>query len=235
MEEQTKRMTDEELITAFPECYHIRRKQAAPILTQVMNEVDSWRKIRYTIQARLQKQFWPEPDHDSAEYKEWQKYFYGWSDNRFEKWATLVEWEFVYRHGQRHTMDEACQIAADEWTRMIFGNHIQDNGDHSDTGGLTMALGTLAKYKAKRGIRSEVVEKFRKLCKQLYLRAYKDDWRINAPYCDYGPNPALADLLKEAGVPEQSVGIICPWKTGIWIDERDHAVIISGYQKERYL
>lgn len=235
MEEQTKRMTDEELMTVFPECDRIKRAQAAPILTQVMNEVDSWRKIRYTIQARLQEQFWPEPEYGSEEYKEWQKYFYGWSDNRFEKWTTLVEWEYVYRHGQRHTMEEACQIAADEWTRMIFGSHVQDNGDHSDTGGLTMVLGTLAKDKDRRDIRSEVIEKFRKLCKEFYLHAYKDEWRINEPYCDYGPNSALADLLKEAGVPEQCIGNICPWKTGITIDERDHSIIVRGYQKERYI
>ena len=235
MKEQTKRMTDEELMTAFPECDRIQRAQAAPILTQVMNEVDSWRKIRYTIQARLQEQFWPKPEYGSEEYKEWREYFFGWDNKQFDEWISLAEWEFVYRHGQRHTMDEACQIAADEWTRMIFGNHVQDNGDHSDTGGLTMVLGTLAKDKAKQGISNEVVEKFRQLCKQFYLRAYKDEWRINVPYCDYGPNSALADLLKESGVPEQSIGNICPWKTGIWIDERDYSVIVRGYQKERYL
>jgi len=241
MEEQTKRRTDEELMAAFPECDRIKREQAAPIVVQVMNEVDSWRKLRYTIQARLQEQYWQEPDnYDSAEHKAWQEYFYGWNDNRFEKWAKLVEWEYVYRHGQRHTMDEACQIAADEWTRMIFGNHIQDNGDQSDTGGLTMVLGTLAKDKAKRGISSEVIERFRKLCKEYYLGGCRyNDGKYGCvksePYCDYGHNGALGRLLEQAGVPDDSIGSICPWKTGITVDERDHAVIVRGYQKERYI
>lgn len=240
MEEQVKRRTDEELMAAFPECDRIKREQAAPIVVQVMNEADSWRKLRYTIQARLQKQFWPEPEYDSEEYKEWREYFYGWSDNRFDKWTRLVEWEYVYRHGQRHTMEEACQIAADEWTRMIFGNHIQDNGDQSDAGGLAMALGTLAKDRAKRGISSEVIERFRKLCKEYYLGGcrYNDGkygWVNSEPYCDYGPNGALGRLLEQAGVPDNSIGSICPWKTGITVDERDHAVIVRGYHKERYI
>ena len=136
-------------------------------------------------------------------------------------------------------MDEACQLAADEWARMIFGNHIQNNGDQSDAGGMVMVLGTLVKDKASRGIGQDTIEKFRKLCKEFYLGGcirqtkygpHKDD-----PYCDYHPNSALADLLLEAGVPEDSVGNICPWKTGITVDERDHAVIVRGYQKERFI
>ena len=95
MEEQITRRTDEELMAAFPECDHIKREEAAPIVVQVMNEVDSWRKLRYTIQARLQKQLWLKPEYDSEEYKEWRDYFYGWHDNRFDKWAELVEWEYV--------------------------------------------------------------------------------------------------------------------------------------------
>lgn len=55
------------------------------------------------------------------------------------------------------------------------------------------------------------------------------------PYCDYGPNSPLADLLLKAGVPEERVGGICPWKTGITINERDNSVIIRGYQTERFI
>jgi len=56
MEEQTKRRTDEELMAAFPECDRIKREQAAPIVVQVMNEVDSWRKLRYLLQYDFTKQ-----------------------------------------------------------------------------------------------------------------------------------------------------------------------------------
>ena len=103
-----------------------------------------------------------------------------------------------------------------------------------------MVLGTLAKDKAKRGISSEVVERFRKLCKEYYLGGCRVDedkygWCKCEPYCDYHPNSALSDLLSDAGVSESSIGSICPWKTGITIDERDHAVIVRGYQTERYI
>ena len=103
-----------------------------------------------------------------------------------------------------------------------------------------MALGTLAKERAKRGISSEVIERFRKLCKEYYLggcryEESKYGWRKSEPYCDYGPNDALGRLLEQAGVPNDSIGCIAPWKTGITIDERDHAVIVRGYQKERYI
>jgi hypothetical protein len=45
----------------------------------------------------------------------------------------------------------------------------------------------------------------------------------------------LDRLLEQAGVPNDSIGSICPWKTGITVDERDHTVIVRGYQKERYI
>ena len=238
MEEQAKRRTDEKLMAAFPECDRIKREQAAPIVVQVMNEVDSWRKLRYTIQARLQKQFWPEPDdYDSAEHKAWQEYFYGWDDNRFEKWAKLVEWEYVYRHGQRHTMDEACQIAADEWTRMIFGVHIQDNGDKSESGFFGMMLATIVKDKAAKKATPEIIEKFRSLCRDYYRSGciYEPTNHRCEPYCDYHPNSPLADLLIKAGMKADDIGFLCPVKTGILIDDRDYTVVVRGYQKERYI
>ena len=62
----------------------------------------------------------------------------------------------------------AEQQAADEWVRMIFGNHVQNNGDQSDAGGLAMALGTLAKDKASSGYGKDVIDKFRSLMADHY-------------------------------------------------------------------
>lgn len=237
-------MTNEELVVAFPECERIKKEQVAPLVERSMNEVESWRQIGFMIKG-LCKELWPKPiglKWDDPVFQEWNNYFYGDYDTNqrdFDDWINLLENEYLQRTGKRHMFDEACQIAADEWTRMIFGNHIQNNGDQSDTGGITMILGTLAKDKANRDIDSEVVEKFRALCKDFYLDGCMYDIgygkRKIEPYCDYGPNSPLADLLLKAGVPEKNIDFICPWKTGISVDDRDHTVIVRGYQTERYV
>lgn len=237
-------MTNEQLAAAFPECERIKKEQVVPFVEQVFNEVESWRQIGYKMELLCQE-LWPKPKGVKWEdplRQEWNHYFYGDYENgqkNFDNWTKLLENEYLQRTGERRTMDEACKIAADEWTRMIFGNHIQNNGDQSDAGGMAMVLGTLVKDKASRGISSEVIEKFRKLCKEYYLGGCRCEdkygWTKSEPYCDYHPNSALADLLLEAGVREDSVGNICPWKTGITVDERDHAVIVRGYQKERFI
>ena len=238
-------MTNEELTAAFPECERIKREQVAPFVEQVFNEVESWRQIGYKMKLLCQE-LWPKPEYvkwEDPKHLEWNHYFYGDYNSHqreFDHWTKLLKNEYLQQTGERRTMDEACQIAADEWAMMIFGNHIQDNGDQSDAGGMAMVLGTLVKDKTKRGISSEVIEQFRKLCKEYYLGGcrYNDGkygWVKSEPYCDYGPNSALDRLLEQAGVPNDSIGSICPWKTGISVDERDHAVIVRGYQTERYI
>lgn len=44
-----------------------------------------------------------------------------------------------------------------------------------------------------------------------------------------------AIAIHGSAVHDNSIGGICPWKTGITVDKRDHAVIVRGYQKERYI
>lgn len=239
-------MTTEELIQAFPECEKIKREDIAECITKAMTEERFYAEASDKV-YRKAHELWPyqrglkDDDPERVAYKA-----YFWGDilkgvvSPFKEWQKTFEAEFIAQHGQVRTFDEACQIAADEWARMIFGNHVQNNGDKSDAGGMAMALGTLAKDKASRGIDSKVVEKFRKLCKEFYLGGCvcEDDYygkRKEEPYCDYHPNPALADLLLKAGVPKKSIGSICPWKTGITINERDHAVRIGGYQTERFI
>ena len=237
-------MTNEELTAAFPECERIKREQVAPLVERVFAECKTYREIHSVVWYYC-TDLWPEPKGVKWEdpiHQEWSDYIVGnykTNVNPLPDWTKLLEDEFFARNGELHTMDEACQIAADEWTRMIFGTHIQDNGDTSEAGGWSMMLGTLVKDKASRGINNKTIEKFRTLCKDFYLggcvRQTKYGPHKDEPYCDHHPNSALADLLLEAGVPEDSVGNICPWKTGISVDERDHAVIVRGYQRENYI
>lgn len=60
------------------------------------------------------------------------------------------------------------------------------------------------------------------------------DWKrygfIDQLYCDYGPDMGLFLILYHAGVPEDSIRNVCPWKTGISIRQEDNAVFYHTYQ-----
>lgn len=240
-------MTIDELIQAFPECEKIKREDIAECITKAMTEekfyqeaVDKIWKKAHELYPHYEGRY----DENDAEQNAYRSYFvrdYATGGlSRFDEWRKTFETEFIAQHGHVHTFEEACQIAADEWTRMIFGNHIQNNGDRSENGCIAMMLGTLAKGKASSGIGDETVEKFRKLCKEYYLGGciYEDDkygkMKIE-PYSDYGPNAALGSLLEHADVPHDRIGSITPWKTGIYINKRDNSVCVRGYQTARYL
>lgn len=238
-------MTNEELIQAFPECEKVKRDDMRQCIIDAIEQENFYCEASRKVYNKAHD-LWPykrEWRDGDTEYEDYKLYFWGdWHDVKspFDEWLRCkFEEEFIERHGQAHTFDEACQMAADEWTRMIFGNHVQNNGDQSDAGGMSMILGTLAKDRASQDIDSKTIEEFRQLCKEFYLGGcvYETkygkvkDW----PYCDYHPNEPLADLLVKAGVPSDRIGSICPWKTGITINERDNAVRIGGYQTERFI
>jgi hypothetical protein len=239
-------MATDELIQAFPECEKIKREDIAECITKAMTEERFYAEASNKV-YRKANELWPYQcglkDDDPERVARRAYFFYDIQKgvkSPFNEWLKTFETEFIAQHGQVRTFDEACQTAADEWARMIFGSHVQNNGDQSDAGGLAMVLGTLAKSKASSGISSDTIEKFRKLCKEYYLGGcrYKEDkygWMESVPHCDYGPNGALSRLLDQAGVPHDRIGSICPWKTGITINRRDNSVCVHGYQTERYM
>lgn len=239
-------MTIEELIQTFPECEKIKREDIAECITKAMTEERFYAEASDKVYHKAHE-LWPYQrglKDDDPERVAYGAYF--WGDilkgvvSPFKEWLITFETEFIAQHGYVHTFEESCQMAADEWTRMIFGNHIQNNGDRSENGCIAMMLGTLVKDKASSGIGDDTVEKFRKLCKEYYLGGciYEDEkygkMKIE-PYSDYGPNDALGSLLEQAGVPHDRIGSITPWKTGIYINKRDNSVCVRGYQTERYL
>lgn len=239
-------MTIEELIKTFPECEKIKREDIAECITKAMTEKRFYAEASDKVYHKAHE-LWPYQrglKDDDPERVAYGAYF--WGDilkgvvSPFKEWLITFETEFIAQHGYVHTFEESCQMAADEWTRMIFGNHIQNNGDRSENGCIAMMLGTLVKDKASSGIGDDTVEKFRKLCKEYYLGGciYEDEkygkMKIE-PYSDYGPNDALGSLLEQAGVPHDRIGSITPWKTGIYINKRDNSVCVRGYQTERYL
>lgn len=231
-------MTNEEIINAFPECEKIKKADVAECINKVFDDVKFYREVDWYIRQYCFK-FWPEiDDYQSEDFKAHCNYFYGdydTKDYRFRDWVRKVEKEFIQRNGPHRTYDEACQLAADEWARMIFGTHVQNNGDQSDAGGMAMVLGTLVKDKAKSGYNSDVINKFRKLMAAAYRENSHRDSYWSAPYCDYNPNPSLADVLIKAGCNKDDVRSMCPWKTGITVDYRDNSVCIRGYQTAKFL
>ena len=67
----------------------------------------------------------------------------------------------------------------------------------------------------------------------------KDKFNWNNIYgeleCDYDPNWAWHLILKTAGVDENSVRLICPWKTSISIRSVDNTVLYRTYRNCEYL
>lgn len=239
-------MTTEELIQAFPECEKIKREDIAECITKAMTEERFYAEASDKIYSKAHE-LWPYQrglKDDDPERVAFKAYF--WGDilkgvvAPFKEWQQTFETEFIAQHGQVRTFDEACQAAADEWARMIFSNHVQNNGDQSDAGGLAMVLGTLAKDKASSGYGKDVIDKFRSLMADHYRGGCR--WKSESgteyrdePDVDYNPSASLFGLLVKAGCKEDDANNMCPWKTGITINQRDNSVCIHGYQTARYI
>ena len=82
-------------------------------------------------------------------------------------------------------------------------------------------------------ITKEIIEKVHDNFVKYYL-----DYNYDAMYgmrVDYDPTKDLYNLLKDSGVPEKHIRSLCPWKTGIYIDEKDNSVVYCSYSKREYL
>ena len=77
-----------------------------------------------------------------------------------------------------------------------------------------------------------MTEYYKNGCKDEKVSGYRIDI---TPYCDYYPNSPLRNILIKSGVNEKEVNKICPWKTGISIDEIDYAVVVRRYQTVEYI
>jgi len=230
-------MDIKELIGMFQECEKVRRTDMEGCITDAVNNERFYAEAMNKLWLRLYELFPYKGDKDEKE--AYKAYFDNYDKGSLHEWMELFKLEFRNKHGVLRTFDEACELAAEKWARKIFGTHVQYNGDQSETGGMTMVLGTLAKEKAKEGLKQGVDEKFKALMRDYYRGGckYTDEKNTSTvvPYCDYGPNHALFDILVKAGVGEKDANFICPWKTGISIDTFDNSVCITGYQTAKYI
>lgn len=238
-------MTNKEIINAFPECDRIKKADIAECVNRLFDEVKFYNEIGDFL-IEYCSTLWPEPTNwraDRTDIDEWLHYFHGnykTKDYRFREWRKIIQKEFVARHGQHRTYDEACQLAADEWARMIFGSHMQDNGDKSSEGFFGNMLATVVKNECSSGYGQDVIDRFRAAIKRHYLgdcffeSAEYGRFR-DIPDCDYHPSYSLRKALSDAGCEDKDIGYMCPIKTAIIIDKIDNSVCVRGYRTERYM
>lgn len=231
---QIECITNEGLVMLFPECTYIKCSDIKPLIQTLFEECKDYREINEKVKDYCWK-YYPEPDTRSEEYDTYLEYYH-----KVTEWIKHIEREYVERNGYKHPFDEACLTAAHEWANMIFGVHVQNNGDKTPAGDFLSYMGTTAKEKAKEGMDAKVVGKFITLMTEYYMKSCRDEkvsgYNIDIePYCDYYPNSPLRNLLIKAGVRKSKVDKLCPWKTGITIDKTDYAVVIHGYQTVDYL
>ena len=238
-------MTNEEIINAFPECERIKKTDIAECVNRLFDEVKFYNEIGDFLKKHCCT-LWPGPTNfriDRTDLDKWSNYFYGnyeTKDYRFREWIESIQREFVGRHGQHRTYDEACQLAADEWARMIFGSHMQDNGDKSSEGFFGNMLATVVKNECSSDYGQDVIDCFRAAIKRHYLGdcIYEDTQHgsyRDVPDCDYHPSPSLRKALRDAGCKDGDISFMCPIKTSIIIDKIDNSVCVRGYRKVRYL
>ena len=242
-------MTNKEIISNFPSHRLIKRYDIEPVLEEIFLTAETYHEVYPRIMKKC-KELFPKPNgllrFDGITDKDWEDYFWGRYNDKHEKvddsfndWVKSVEDEFIARRGQRHTFDEACHVAADQWCKMCFGNHIQDNGDKSETGYFGNLLATVVADEHKSSITKDVVEKANHLFYEYYKGGciYEYEGRkLNIELdCDYHPNTPLESILVKAGVSKESANCICPIKTMITIDKKDNSVVVSGYHTKTYM
>lgn len=247
-----KRMnyTLEELLEIFPKHDNIDRNDIKDLLDNLYENCKQYQDIYMYFENYVSSRF-PGSDYkkygyDSPEANEYFVFVHGrrnYNQLTLYEWVKKVETLYISKVGQRRTYDEACKIAADKWCELLFKFHLQDNGAiNEDHGGgfWACALATVLKEDSMKEITEEMIKNthdniykyYKEHC--FYKSKEKDDWSGQISlYCDYGPNVPLYELLEDSGIPDKYINNICPWKTGIDIDEIDNAVIIKGYQKRK--
>lgn len=246
-------MTNEEIINSFPECSRIKKENIAECINKLFDDIKYYQDIYNYIIGECNKYF-PEPKEDdwkSDYYKEYSDYFYGTIERtengnfiehyEYSNWVHSIEDEFIYRNGWRRNFLEACNLAADEWTKRILGFHLQDNGALDEEHSFNMCmLGSYLKTLSSEKYDENTYKTLRENIKEYFLNGCKykfSDGREHKAqlYCDYHPNSPLFDLLIKSGIDERDADNLCPWKTGIEIDYKDYAIIIKTYQKREYI
>lgn len=172
-----------------------------------------------------------------------------------EQWVEVNGYAHTDEEAAKIAADKWCELIFG-WHLQDNGAINENHGG----GFYACALGTILANNAKEGLSEDVKVKAHNLFYEYYLRGIKFqkdgkmkhiDWLVENLsggsesrvswdwsrygfsydlYCDYGPDTPIYLILYNAGVPENSIRSICPWKTGISIRREDNAVFYNTYQ-----
>lgn len=233
-------MTNNELLILFPKHPKIDIHKIEELLDKVFVECKQYKDIYEYFESYINTCF-PGSDYNKYKYgsyerEEYSSYLYNFEKNGFYEWIKDVEAEYLIRNKSKRTFEEACNIAADKWCDLLFQWHLQDNGaineDHPG-GFFSCVLATLMKNDSAKKIDEKTIKK----AHDNFVKYYLDN-NYDAMYgmrVDYDPSRSLYDLLKDSGIPEKHIRSLCPWKTSIYIDEKDNSVVYCTYGKREYL
>ena len=220
-----------EVLTAFPLAGNISKDSLEEIINIALGRklYSQSTEIIYSLTKNLN----PPPSKvdftDGSEYDKW----WHWQ-NDIGKWKRdhyLPLWKRI--NGEVRTIEEACELCANIWMNKIFNVALQDNGawDDGHVGAAMNALGSVLKIDAMSEVSKEMKDKAKEGIKNFYLRNKYGHYFG----CDYHPHPELYNILLEAGVPQNKIDDICPWKTYISIMPEDNSVLVHTYQKDEYV
>ena len=234
-------MTNQQLLEMFPKDDRIDMSVIESAIENVFTDVEHYQDV-HTYMKRVCERFIPYPTDEQWREDDNQvvKDYMGFYFKDFRAFTVAVESEFVMRNGKRRTLREACEMAADEWIKRIFGDDPMDNGDTTGHSDMMLALGTEIKNNINKGVTKDIIEKARQLFIEyyegrcMYTLSNGDRYQVEL-YSDYNPNNPLFDILVAAGLSESDAMHITPWKTGVSIDYIDNAVELIGYQKREYI
>lgn len=240
-------MTKEELLEKFPKNEKIDLNVISELLDGLFYNCEHYQDIfesfRKYIDDCLPGSDLKKYEYGAPERQEYYNFIYG-EGNNFCVWIKFVEEYFLEIKGMRRTFEEACKLAADKWCEMLFDLMLQDNGAINEMHGggfYACALGTFLKEKSRENITEEMIEKtwqnlydYYKGGSMYHNKESGYNHKIDL-YCDYYPNAPLDEILEHSGIPENVRRNICPWKSGVQIDDKDNAVVLIGYQKREYV
>lgn len=228
-----------EMLDAFPECEKLKKEDMADALDKIFSGLESYNQVWSIVEDVVDKK-----NKFPTDEKEKHEAYFAWR-NKYYNWIHDLKNAYIQEFGVKRSFEDACSMAADEWIRLIFDNGVQDNGDRSGYSDGLQCLGTyLKKSSIDRIGGEEGLEKIKENVRQKMYEYYLGGCRYTSnggythsnvsPYCDYDPNMPLYDILNSAGIPEQDIFSICPWKTGVEVDTLDNSVIVSTYGKRKY-
>lgn len=225
-------MTKEQLLdkfdfSAFAESYGYSRGSLSLIMDDALKEKFCHKAVNYVcdkfsniLPGEDEMIF----DQNHPRYKEQLDYWKIRDDVLFSSgWMNGFKELWLQVNGAVRTREEACRLAADAWRHHMFVSIMQGNGDDN---GMLEVLGMYLKTRAQDEITPEIIEKVHKGIYDFYY-THPGSSMLHYLFVDYSPCSFLYDIMKDAGIKEDLIDSLCPWKSYLKIDPDDNSVLYS--------